>query len=57
MASQEREATGGQWDDHGSDDVTNVCNDREHDIIVVNQDGTTENITKFPFGPEYNVIQ
>jgi len=29
---------------------------REHDIIVVNHDGTCENITKFPFGPEHNVI-
>lgn len=30
---------------------------REHDIIVINKDGNTENITKFPFGPEYNIIQ
>ena len=30
---------------------------REHDIIVINEDGSTENITKFPFGPEHNVIQ
>ena len=29
---------------------------REHDIIVVNHDGTCENITKFPFGPEHNVV-
>lgn len=29
---------------------------REHDIIVVNKNGSTENITKFPFGPEHNVI-
>lgn len=29
---------------------------REHDIIVVNQDGSCENITKFPFGPEHNVV-
>ena len=29
---------------------------REHDIIVVNSDGSTENITKFPFGPDHNVI-
>ena len=29
---------------------------REHDIVVVNHDGTCENITKFPFGPEHNVV-
>jgi len=29
---------------------------REHDIIVVGHDGTCENITKFPFGPEHNVV-
>ncbi|ASK65234.1 creatininase [Brachybacterium avium] len=28
---------------------------REHDILVVGEDGV-ENITKFPFGPEYNII-
>ncbi len=28
---------------------------REHDILVVNEDGA-ENITKFPFGPEHNII-
>ena len=28
---------------------------REHDILVVTADGA-ENITKFPFGPEHNVI-
>lgn len=28
---------------------------REHDILVVGDDGA-ENITKFPFGPEYNII-
>ena len=29
---------------------------REHDILIVkNKD--TENITKFPFGPEYNIIK
>ncbi|WP_395893800.1 M24 family metallopeptidase [Arthrobacter sp. AZCC_0090] len=28
---------------------------REHDILVVGEDGA-ENITKFPFGPEYNII-
>jgi creatinase len=28
---------------------------REHDILVVGDDGA-ENITKFPFGPEHNII-
>ena len=28
---------------------------REHDILVVTKDGA-ENITKFPFGPEHNII-
>jgi creatinase len=30
---------------------------REHDILVIKEDGTTENITKFPFGPEYNIVK
>ena len=29
---------------------------REHDILVINED-SAENITKFPFGPENNVIK
>lgn len=29
---------------------------REHDILVVTADGA-ENITKFPFGPEHNIIK
>jgi len=29
---------------------------REHDILIVEEDGTVENITKFPFGPEHNII-
>jgi creatinase len=29
---------------------------REHDILVVGEDGA-ENITKFPFGPEHNIIE
>jgi creatinase len=29
---------------------------REHDILVVGQDGA-ENITKFPFGPEHNIVE
>ena len=29
---------------------------REHDIIVINED-STENIIKFPFGPEKNIIK
>ena len=28
---------------------------REHDILFVTEDGS-ENITKFPFGPEHNII-
>ena len=28
---------------------------REHDILVIGQDGA-ENITKFPYGPEHNII-
>lgn len=30
---------------------------REHDILVINDDNTVENITGFPFGPEHNVIK
>ncbi|XP_076371268.1 creatinase-like [Tachypleus tridentatus] len=29
---------------------------REHDILVITDRGT-ENITRFPVGPEYNVIK
>lgn len=29
---------------------------REHDILVVSEDGA-ENITKFPFGPEHNIVK
>ena len=29
---------------------------REHDILVVNENGA-EDITKFPFGPEHNIIK
>ncbi len=29
---------------------------REHDILVINHDGTVENITGFPYGPEHNVV-
>jgi len=28
---------------------------REHDILVINKD-SSENITKFPFGPEHNIV-
>ena len=28
---------------------------REHDILVVTEDGAI-NITKFPFGPEHNIV-
>ncbi|GMH76175.1 hypothetical protein TrRE_jg5113 [Triparma retinervis] len=29
---------------------------REHDILVVGEDGGIENITAFPFGPEHNIV-
>ena len=29
---------------------------REHDILVIGKNGA-ENITKFPIGPEYNIIK
>jgi creatinase len=29
---------------------------REHDILVIGEDNTVENITRFPFGPEHNII-
>ena len=29
---------------------------REHDVLIVHEDGC-ENITKFPFGPEHNIIK
>jgi creatinase len=29
---------------------------REHDILVVGKKGA-DNITKFPFGPEHNIIK
>jgi creatinase len=29
---------------------------REHDILIINEDNV-ENITKFPFGPEYNILR
>ena len=29
---------------------------REHDILVINENGT-ENISKFPFGPEHNIVK
>ena len=29
---------------------------REHDILVIKENGA-ENITKFPFGPEYNIVK
>lgn len=30
---------------------------REHDVLVINDDGTVDNITGFPFGPEHNIIK
>lgn len=29
---------------------------REHDILVIGENGDVENITKFPYGPSHNVI-
>ncbi len=29
---------------------------REHDILVINDDGTVDNITGFPYGPEANIV-
>lgn len=29
---------------------------REHDILIINLDGTVENITKFPLGPAHNIV-
>ena len=29
---------------------------REHDILVIKENGA-ENITKFPFGPEHNIVK
>ncbi len=29
---------------------------REHDIIVIGENGVIENITKFPYGPEHNIV-
>lgn len=29
---------------------------REHDILVIGENGSVENITKFPYGPAHNVI-
>ena len=28
---------------------------REHDILIINEDGN-ENITKYPYGPDFNVV-
>ena len=30
---------------------------REHDILVIHDNGEVENITKFPYGPEHNIIK
>lgn len=29
---------------------------REHDVLVINDDGTVDNITGFPYGPEHNIV-
>ena len=33
-----------------------ALSDREHDILVVGED-VAENITKFPYGPDHNVVR
>lgn len=30
---------------------------REHDILVIKENGEVENITKYPYGPEHNIIK
>jgi len=30
---------------------------REHDCLIIHLDGSVENVTKFPFGPEYNIVK
>jgi len=30
---------------------------REHDCLIIHQDGSVENVTKFPFGPEHNIVK
>lgn len=30
---------------------------REHDILVIHEDGSVEDITHFPFGPEHNIFK
>lgn len=29
---------------------------REHDILVIEEDGSAENITGFPYGPRHNIV-
>ena len=29
---------------------------REHDVLLIHQDGSVENLTKFPVGPEHNIV-
>lgn len=29
---------------------------REHNIVVIHQDGSTEDVTGFPYGPEHNIV-
>ena len=30
---------------------------REHDCLIINYDGTVENVTKFPFGPDNCIVK
>ncbi len=29
---------------------------REHDVLVINDDGSVDNITGFPYGPDHNIV-
>jgi creatinase len=29
---------------------------REHDILVIGEDNSVDNITHFPYGPEHNIV-
>jgi creatinase len=39
------------------DDQPGAGGYREHDILVIDHDGSVTNITGFPYGPEHNVVQ
>ena len=29
---------------------------REHDVLVIHDDETVENITGYPYGPDHNIV-